>query len=281
MYHALVIGGDSFIGRSLVVYLTSEGYIASPTSRHADKFSVQLDLLTDPATWVAMPNADVAYLCAAVARLEDCESDPQASRRVNVDGMIAAARKLHDAGMFVVFLSTNHVFDGLKPEMEPADPYTPRNEYGRQKAEAEQAILSMGNTAVLRLTKVIGPLDARLMAWRERLLAGEAVAAFDDLVITPVSLDNVLRALLDIGLAKKPGIYQISGPRDETYYTLALALANYLKVDKNLVRPDTSTKKIPPQFRPAHARFRQVLPKPIKVPGIDEIVAFSMDTIPY
>src|SRR5438045_2915753 len=95
-----------------------------------------LDLDDDPASWV-LPAADVCILAAARARMADCESDPEGSRRVNATAPAALARRMAGRGSLVVLLSTNQVFDGACAGRKPDDTPAAITAYGRQKTEAE------------------------------------------------------------------------------------------------------------------------------------------------
>lgn len=270
MQQALVIGTDSVIGGALFERLQSSGMEVHGTARET------LDLAANPNDWPALPKADVAYICAAISKLDACEQDPKAAYKVNVAGTTALARKLQGAETFVVFLSSNHVFDGTKPHRNASDPPSPINEYGRQKAQTEQEILAMKG-AVLRLTKVIVPGDARIQAWYDALQAGKNVTAFDDIFLAPVTLDNVLDALTMIGQDHTPGIYQISGNEDFSYFDLACGIAGKLAVGKGLVaRGSGASAGIPATFRPRYSSYRQVLPRAVKVPELDGIIAYSV-----
>ena len=80
-----------------------------------------------------------------------CEADPDGARKVNVDGTLAVARQLTDAGAFPVLVSTNAVFDGTEPHVPADTPPNPANVYGALKAEAEAGVtlslMSLGPSA--------------------------------------------------------------------------------------------------------------------------------------
>jgi xanthine dehydrogenase small subunit len=59
------------------------------------------------------------------------------------------ARRLLSLGAFVVFTSTNLVFDGEQAHYATCATPHPTSEYGRQKAEAERALLALGARVVL------------------------------------------------------------------------------------------------------------------------------------
>jgi len=62
--------------------------------------------------------------------------------------------RLQVQGSFVIFLSSNQVFDGTTPYRHSDEAVCPLNEYGRQKAAFENWLLGRSKpAAILRLTK--------------------------------------------------------------------------------------------------------------------------------
>src|SRR6202000_2023486 len=122
----------------------------------------------------ALPEVDVAVICAAMARFEECRRHPELAYRVNVIAQLELGRSLTRAGARVILLSTSAVFDGRKACIEESEQRAPCSAYGRFKAEAESGLLDLGSAAsVLRLTKVLKPNTGLLSEWIARLGAGE------------------------------------------------------------------------------------------------------------
>src|SRR5262245_13653158 len=107
----LIVGGDSFIGRAVRSRHADGGdRVTYTTRRPGSTGATPLDLRNVPSEWAPPTNVETAYLCAAVARVDECENDPAGARAVNVDGTLSVARALLASGTFVVLLSTNYVF---------------------------------------------------------------------------------------------------------------------------------------------------------------------------
>jgi dTDP-4-dehydrorhamnose reductase len=240
----LVVGGDGLIGRALTRRLEGEGRaVLATTRRHgcASRNRPHLELAQDPSAWTPPQPVSVAFLLAAAANQLSCCADPAASRRINVDHTVALARRLVSLGAFVVFTSTNLVFDGEEARYPTCALPHPTSEYGRQKAEAEQALLALGpRVAVVRLTKVLAAEMPLIGRWVEALKAGRAVEAFTDLICAPMPVDFVAEALARIGAHAKGGLFHLSGADEVSYADLARSLARRLGVDSALVRPTTS-----------------------------------------
>ncbi len=247
----LVVGGDSLIGSAIADWLLASGEDVIVTTRRRTSATdgnagakrlkkAPLDLGAAPLEWSPPSPVEVAYLCAGVTKLDVCRSDPVRSRLVNVTGLANLAKSLIRQGIFVVYLSSGQVFDGSKPVMNPDHPGCPMTEYGRQKAAAEDILLRHANkTAVVRLTKVVGP-GMIFSKWARSLLAGETVRPFTDMVMSPIPLAFVVSALRLIGDSRRGGIWQLSGDRDVSYAQAAQWGAGVLGVDQSLIEATTS-----------------------------------------
>ena len=90
---------------------------------------------------------------AAWTGVDTAEAEPDAAARANRDGPATLAALCADAGIPMVHISTDYVFDGLKgsPYTE-ADPTSPTGVYGRTKLEGEQAVLAACPRAVVLRT---------------------------------------------------------------------------------------------------------------------------------
>jgi dTDP-4-dehydrorhamnose reductase len=245
MKSALIIGANGTIGSALEKHLRKNKVAVQGTSR---KGAPHLALnLENPDAWPELPVADVTYLCAAITKLDECEQNPEATRIINVERLQKIAKKLLTRGSFVVFLSSNQVFDGGMPARD-----------AEQKAEFERWLLtSRKPAAILRLTKVISEPLPIIHTWKKALLAGQTIEAFDDLVMAPITLSNTITALEQIGQKKRAGIFQLSG-EDISYFQLAKRLAKSLNVSESLVSPiSAQSKGILPQFLPQFGSLKK------------------------
>lgn len=247
--HHLVVGGESMVGAALVQRLTRSGMNVRGTTRRHDAITdtnLFLDLSPVPDNWSPPEPVDVAILCAGVTRLKACKEQPEESRRINVEGIVKVAEILRKQGAFIIYLSTNQVFDGTQPLVTPSSFTAPVTEYGRQKAEAEQSLSKAGSVdAIVRLTKVIGPVNALIEGWKRDLLSGHTITPFSDMTLAPVPLSSVLSILTMIAQERRSGTFHVSGERDITYAEAARIGAEVLHVSPELVQPMLSVQADP------------------------------------
>ncbi|MBL8839085.1 MAG: sugar nucleotide-binding protein [Alphaproteobacteria bacterium] len=241
----IIIGGDSTIGEATARYLRERAHTVVATTRRQDRVGPMrpfLDLSSPLNAWTP-PQGAGACVCAAVARIAACETDPAGSAFVNVDQTLVAIDRLLESGASVVFLSSDKVFDGSRAVVPPDAPVCPATAYGRQKARVEAALrerMAAGlPAAILRLAKVIAPDTALLQDWVVALRNRKPVRAFHDMVAAPVPVALVARAVAALLDDRAHGIFQLSGPRDVPYSALALELARRLGAQESLVCPES------------------------------------------
>ncbi len=234
----LVIGAGGTLGSALLRTLRAQGDDALGVFRRADADCPRLDLSKDPERWPIPEGLACAYLCAAVTSTDACRRHPAATRLVNVEQTLRLAERLLTAGCFVVFPSTNLVFDGATPRCPADAPPSPRLEYGRQKAEAEARLLALGGgVAVLRLSKVLAPGMPLLSKWAQDLSHGHPVAPFLDMVMSPLPLALAVEAMLGVAQAPAGGLWQLSASEDMSYARAAQIVARRVGAPQALVRP--------------------------------------------
>ncbi len=218
----LVVGAEGLIGRRLLARALREGRAALGTARRAGPEGLfPLDLADRGAIGTALAAVPAAgplraVFCAGESRIERCAADPAGTRRVNVGGTLRLAREVAARGGSSAFLSSDHVFDGRRGRYREEDAPRPLTEYGRQKLEAEQALLGeVPGSLVLRLSRVVAdePAGRHLFAeWLADARRGEPLRCVAGQVFSPTFVGDVaagVLAALDRGLA---GLWHLAAP---------------------------------------------------------------------
>jgi dTDP-4-dehydrorhamnose reductase len=241
----LVIGSDSLVGSALMQHFRQTNTPVIGTTRRPSNVCRDiclLDLSEDILSWQIPHDVTVAIICAGATSMNACSNNPTDTARINVDAVAALATKLADRDVFVIYLSTNQVFDGTIPFRCADDLLCPITEYGRQKAQAEHSITHLGDcSAIVRLTKILAPGSPRVLAqWADSLRSSRAVHPFSDMLFSPIPLSCVISVLPLIAEHRLSGIIQVSGNADVSYAQAALRAAEILDVDTSLVQPITA-----------------------------------------
>ena len=158
--NVFIIGASGLVGSNCLHHFTEQGwnvkgsYFSFPTTNcvffntldlaHPDNF----DLLS----W--KPN--IIVHCGALTHVDYCEQHPEESYEKTVQSTlnIISLAKACDAKL--VYLSTDYIYDGAKgPYQEDAE-INPISVYGKHKLLAEESVLELANSLVIRITNVYG-----------------------------------------------------------------------------------------------------------------------------
>jgi dTDP-4-dehydrorhamnose reductase len=184
-----------------------------------------------------------AVVCAAaVSNVERCESDPELTSEINVDGTLALARAAAGVGATFVFLSSEYVFDGLCGPYDEGARTGPLNEYGRQKQQVERLLpaVTACDFVIARVSCLYGHertgKNFVYQLWAA-LSEGREFRAPSDQVGTPTAVANAAEVIRELVLRGARGVYHVAGPEPMLRSQFALLAARELRLDPALVRP--------------------------------------------
>jgi dTDP-4-dehydrorhamnose reductase len=162
----VVLGATGLVGSHVRSAGLAAGHDVVGTTRSASSPGLrQLELGDQAATlaFLAAEQPEVVIHAAGWTWVDGCEADPERSRLHNFEIPSEVARWCHRHNARFVGYSTSYVFDGSKGGYGETDPVAPVNRYGRDKADAEKAVLDITGGAALvpRLICVWGAELAR------------------------------------------------------------------------------------------------------------------------
>jgi dTDP-4-dehydrorhamnose reductase len=153
----VVTGGGGQLGRALkslnapdleIVALSREAFdIADADAVAAALRDISPDLVVNAAAYTAVDRA---------------ESEPHTAFRANRDGAAIVARACAGAGVSLIHISTDFVFDGVATQAyRPGDPENPINVYGASKLAGEEAVATAMPAALILRTSWLYDLAGR------------------------------------------------------------------------------------------------------------------------
>lgn len=171
---------------------------------------------------------------AAWTAVDAAEAEPEAAMRANRDGPAALAALCAEAGIPLIQVSTDYVFDGTKgvPYVE-TDPTSPTGIYGATKLAGEQAVLAANpRTLVIRTSWVYSAtgrnfvktmLGAARKADRLRVVADQ-IGCPTDARDLAVAILSVARTLAEGWRDEYAGLYHSAGEGETSWHGLACAV---------------------------------------------------------
>jgi dTDP-4-dehydrorhamnose reductase len=243
----LVTGASGQLGGYLLRELAARNVetVAWSGSRHGSIFGAVLrpvDLADHNAVAAAFRQArpDVVIHAGALARVMDCFREPEHARLVNTQSSASIAELAAEAGVRLLYVSTDLVFDGERGNYREDDAATPLSVYGRTKADAERAVRSAPLSLVVRTSLLFGPsVIGRTTFFDEQVTAarnGKPIALSADEWRTPLSLKTAASALVALAQSKEAGILHLGGPERMSRLEMGERLAAFLGVGRSFIR---------------------------------------------
>jgi dTDP-4-dehydrorhamnose reductase len=245
----IVTGASGMLGRALMRELSEYNPIGLAFNR--PKPGLQpLNLLDQQATvdFLSFNQPDVIIHAAAERRPDIGEKDPEGTRALNVDSTSVIAQSAKKLGSWVLYMSTDYVFDGTTPPYKPEDRTNPLNLYGKTKLEGEQALLSETNdAAILRLGVLFGRvefIDESAVTTILKDVRNPEEKAVDDWGQRyPIFVDDVAficHQMVQRRIAEgtMAGIWHWCGNERYTKYGQAIVMGEILHIPTSHLRPD-------------------------------------------
>jgi dTDP-4-dehydrorhamnose reductase len=150
----LVFGAGGQVGYEVCRAAWPRGFTIVPLARAAADIADGVAV----AGAIAQERPDLAVNLAAYTAVDRAESEPGLAWKTNCAGAALVAACCGDAGVPLVHLSTDYVFDGAKPTpYREDDPVNPLCVYGASKEAGERAVrAALAHHVILRTAWVYG-----------------------------------------------------------------------------------------------------------------------------
>ena len=249
----LITGGKGMLGRTLQKELGDGNEIVVADLPEWD--ITDSDALT-AKTIAAAP--DVVVHCAAMTKVDDCETNRELAFRLNEEGTRNVALASKASGARLIAISTDYVFSG-EPPREPwawseTDIPRPRTVYGASKFAGEQMIqMILPESVILRIAWLYGSGGPSFIHTMARLGAqeGAPLKVVNDQRGNPTST-KVVADVIRFLLAKSHGTCE----EQCTWYDLTVELFRLLGLKREVV-PCTTEEFPRPAPRPRNSALKK------------------------
>ena len=254
-----IISATGLLGRALEIEFNkfSHFHVISTGFKRAHKHHLILNLLEKESivSFVNLHKPDVIIYAAAERRPDICAKDPASANAINVDALAVLAQAAKQIGAWLLYFSTDYVFDGTQPPYQPNNDTNPLNEYALGKLKGEQALWNItDNACVLRLPILYGNTEdlneSAVTVLANALLSNETRILMDDWAIRypthTADIAIVCRQMIQHKIPNKDfnGTFHWSGNEAFTKYQMALVMAKILGVNKDIIPNSTNPSEV-------------------------------------
>jgi dTDP-4-dehydrorhamnose reductase len=252
MIKILITGSNGFLGSNLVHYFSQQiGYQVFSTSQHVSidpelinfyKGSLMDNTFVDRIFSAIKP--DLVINTVSLVNVDQCEEQPDLAHKITVKTAenIADAAKRYECQL--MYISTDHLFDGKKAFYTEEDLSNPVNMYGKTKLLAEEKTLEIVHDAVIVRTNFFGwsPPEhpPTFGEWvYHNLKEQKSMTLFTDYYFTPIEVTYLAEAIQRITTTDFLGIINIAGCERCSKYDFGITLADIFNFDPSPIIPTT------------------------------------------
>ncbi len=262
MKKLLLTGASGFLGWNVCHFAHPDWRIIgtfwqNKAGIHVKTEALQVDLRDKDQVWKAIKQVkpDAVFHLAASSNTNYCEQHPEETREVNVEASANIAEMCDDRKVRLLFTSSEQIFDGTKNCYVESDLPAPRNEYGKQKLEAEQMIRERHpGSAIVRIAVMFGKASqvgkSFLQQWLESWQTFLPVTAFHDEIRSFLSGRSAVQGLFTLLDQDACGIFNLAGDAPLSRYEFALLAKDIFKLEDGRVIPKSQQEVEMPAYRP-------------------------------
>lgn len=233
----VILGGRGMLGTDLA--LACRNYKIDTTILDLPEF----DITNEEHLRSAVENAATVINCAAYTNVEKAQSQSESAHKVNAEAVGKLGTIAKKAGVWVLHISTDFVFDGTceRPYIETDEP-NPINEYGKSKLAGEQLLVESGcNHSIIRLEWTYGQAGNNFIIKLISLAKqGTDLKVVDDQIGSPTATSRAAEVICDFIHKKVEGLFHFASSGYVSRFEMAKFVFDKLNINVNLSRCKTS-----------------------------------------
>jgi dTDP-4-dehydrorhamnose reductase len=259
MIKILIIGSNGFLGSNLVRHFSQKSkYRVFSTSQKRSVYLklndfIQGNLLDPPFVdrLFSTIQPDLVINTVSLVNVDQCEENPDLANAITVDTAENVAQASERYGCRLIYISTDHLFDGKKSMYIEEDIPAPVNVYGKTKLLAEVRTLEHVTDPVIVRTNFFGwSPPGHLPTFGEwmynNLKEQKPMNLFNDYYFTPIEVTYLADAIQTVAESDFSGIINIAGSERCSKYEFGIELAKICGFDPS---PIHRTKIAPDSFK--------------------------------
>ena len=242
----LVTGASGLLGRALLKEFENKNWqvLGLAYSRASGSLrKVDLNDRSQVENVFEQFQPDIVIHAAAERRPDIVEKKTSQARVLNVGVTKSLAALCKKYNNYLLYISTDYVFDGKGAPYTPDAPTNPLNTYGLTKREGEEEVLLYPEFGILRVPILYGPVEtvgeSAVTTLFTAVKKSEKSAELNDYQRRyPTHVANVAEVCVHFaerqmcGGEGARGIWHFSGPELHTKYSMAVVMANAFGLSK-------------------------------------------------
>ena len=256
-------GSAGLIGQQLVKDLSESNQVFSSYNESIPEFGepIRMDLRdqTEISSVFNEKKPDIVIHLGAMTDVDHCERDKSSATEINAKSTEIIAKECSNQNSFLVYLSTDYVFDGNSGMYNEIDTTNPIGHYGKSKLAGERSVENFSSEYCIARTSTPFGLHSKKKSFPtwiiENLEQKNQINVLTDQITSPTYIPNLSQMLIEIAERKITGILHVSGASKMSRYDMACMIADKLDYDQSLLNPAIMSQMNWDAERPKNSSF--------------------------
>ena len=207
--------------------------------RNITSIKLNLNSISKIRSEILKLNPKIIIHNAGLTSVEECESNPSLAFHINSQLTTFIADICKDLDILLIYISTDHLFDGKNSFSIENQQLNPINNYAKSKAIAEKYVMDVCKKIIIARTNFFGWGPNYRSSFSDKIIYSlrkkEKIFLFEDVFFTPILTSVLFECLIELVNKKKYGIFNIVSKERFTKYDFGVMLSKVFKLDQNLI----------------------------------------------
>lgn len=245
MLRILITGGSGLLALNLANHFRMQHHVTlglhkAIVSLNKTANASLPSIIHDLDDLMEVGNFDAVIHTAGMTDVDSCERNPSEAVDINANLSLHVARSCNKAGVKMVHISTDHLFDGSQSFSDEDAAPSPLNQYGISKLLAEQYVLETLPAALVIRTNFFGWGNQKKLSFSDwiinSLMNNRQVNLFKDVFFNPILISVLAEKIEDLLRLNAKGIFNITSDERLSKYEFGLQLCETFRLNHDLIK---------------------------------------------